>query len=262
MGRDRSRQRAPGPVGVRRVDPFGVDPFFDGCLVDEQIGRAVALEVTALHEDGAGPEGQDRARRAPHVVARVDVEARESRGLGEVGRHEGREREDQAAESINPVLRQQRMTVLRDEDRVNHEVREPHLLGRLGDGLDDRGRREHPRLRRVHADVPGDRADLLGDHIGRDLLEAGDPLRVLHRHRGDRGHPEDPERAERLQVRLDPGPAAGVGTGDREGPWPWGAGAVHDGSPSTGSDPNPRSPLRPSEGLPSRSHRRRRALFR
>ena len=94
MGRDGRRQRAPGPVGVRRVDPFGVDPLFDGS-VGEQVGRAVALEVTALHEDGAGPEAEDRARRPSHVVARIDVEARESGGLGEVGRHEGREREDQ-----------------------------------------------------------------------------------------------------------------------------------------------------------------------
>src|SRR3546814_10300772 len=48
---------------------------------------------------------------------------------------------------LDGVLRQQRVAVLRYEDRIDDDVREACLLDHLGHGLHDRRRREHPRLR-------------------------------------------------------------------------------------------------------------------
>ena len=160
---------------------------------------------------------------AHHVVARLHGDPGEPGRLGEVRSDEGGEREDQAAERADGVLLEQPVPVLRDEDRVDHEHVDPRLAHRPGHGLDDRRVREHPRLRRVHADVGRHRADLLGDRRRRQRLEPLDASRVLDGHRGDRRHTEHAERGERLEVRLDPGAAAGVAPGDRQhprAPWP------------------------------------------
>ena len=100
--------------------------------------------------------------------------------------------------------------MLRDEHGVDHEGREVRLLERLRDGLDDPRVGEHAGLHRVDTDVGGDGADLRADRLGRDRLEALDAARVLDRHRRDRGHPVNAERAERLEIRLDAGAPARV----------------------------------------------------
>ena len=121
--------------------------------------RSVArssVEMAALHEDRAGPERQDRRRGAPHVVTGLHLEPREPGRLGQVGGDERRERQDRSPEGVHRVVGQQRMPVLRDEDGVDHDVRELRFRGRLRDGLHDRGRGEHPGLRGVDTDVAGD----------------------------------------------------------------------------------------------------------
>ena len=105
-----------------------------------------------------GPSAQDRVGGSPHPVAVLDVEARQGGGLGEVGRHERCRRQDQPEERPEGIVGEQRVTVLRYEDRIDDEVRETCLRDRLGHRLDDgRGaracpssprRRRCPRLRR------------------------------------------------------------------------------------------------------------------
>ena len=69
---------------------------------------------------------------------------------------------------------------------------------------------------RIDADIVRDGVDLRQHHFGRNGVNARHALGVLRRDRGDRGRPVDAERSERLQIRLDSRPAAGVGAGDRE----------------------------------------------
>ena len=80
----------------------------------------------------------------------------------------------------------------------------------------DSAREEHPRLRRVDADVRVDGLELRDDERRRHLVHGGDTDRVLGGQRDDRGHAVRAGRGERLQVGLDPCAAAAVGAGDRQ----------------------------------------------
>ena len=76
---------------------------------------------------------------------------------------------------------------------------------------------EHPDLDRVDADVLGHRAHLVDDHLARHRrAPSSTPTRVLGGERDDRRGPVNAAAGERLQVRLDPGAAAGIRAGDRD----------------------------------------------
>ena len=113
------------------------------------------------------------------------------------------------------IFLEQGVAVLRDEHGVHHEVRHARLLDRVGDGLNDRRRGQHAGLRGIDADVGHHRSHLVGHDVGPDLVVARDPLRVLHRHRGDRRHPVHAATRERLQIGLNPRAASRIGGGDR-----------------------------------------------
>ena len=91
------------------------------------------------------------------------------------------------------------------------------LVEHGGDGERDLGAAEHADLDGVDADVGEHGADLGGDDLAGQRVHGRDRDRVLRRDRGDRARPVHAAARERLQVRLDPGAAAGVGAGDREG---------------------------------------------
>ncbi len=203
---------------VRGIDPLRLQPSLPG-RTDEEVGRASGiLEVPTLHQHRAGSKGEDRIGGPAHLVAGLDGEAGETRGLRKVGRDDRRQRQDPGAERSHGVLCEQHVAVLGDEHRIDHEVGDGRLAHGCRDGFHDRRVREHPGLRRVHADVRRDRADLVGDRSGRDSLEALHAHRVLDGHRRDGGHPEDPEGREGLEIGLDACAPARVAPGDRERP--------------------------------------------
>ena len=102
-------------------------------------------------------------------------------------------------------------------DRVDHERKVPP--GQLvGDRPDDGGGEEHAGLGRPGADVVKHRSYLLADERGRQLLDRGHAEGVLRGEGHDGGHPVRAAAGERLQVGLNPGPAARVGRGDRQHP--------------------------------------------
>ena len=79
-----------------------------------------------------------------------------------------------------------------------------------GLGLDRVDVSEHADLDRVDADVARHGPDLREYHLGRDVVDRGDPNRVLRGDRGDRRHPVDAAGGKGLEVGLDPGTAARV----------------------------------------------------
>ena len=79
MSRDAADSVASRPVRMRRVDPFGLDLLLDAS-VGEQVGRTA-------HEDCPRPRFISTGRSL-HVLARIDVQAPQGAGLGEIGRHE------------------------------------------------------------------------------------------------------------------------------------------------------------------------------
>ncbi len=92
----------------------------------------------------------------------------------------------------------------RDHHRVDHE-RGPFRQG-LCDRTDDRGVPEHPGLPRSDREVVGDRFHLRPDRVRREHPGSPHLAGVLGRYRRNDRQPKDPERRERLQVRLDARP--------------------------------------------------------
>ena len=118
---------------------------------------------------------------------------------------------------------------------------------RLAHRLDRRHVAEHPDLHRVHADVVHHRPHLVEHGRGGQRVDRGHLARVLGRDRGDRRHPVRPAARERLQVRLDPGTATGVGPGDGEQSWRCGRVQGERGRPGSAAriGARPRSRRRP-----------------
>ena len=185
--------------------------------------------LTAVEEvvDGlAVSAGDDRRRRSESVDPLRQLRLGNSLlldpcknlRLGEVRRHHRREGEKPLDQRLDGVGLEQLSTGARDHHRIDDQRYEP-AFQKIGDGLDQAGGKEHPGLRRVDADVVEDRLELRGHELRRQLVDRGDPHRVLRRQRDERGQPVTPRRGERLQVGLDAGAAAGIGGGDRQTTW-------------------------------------------
>ncbi len=95
-----------------------------------------------------------------------------------------------------------------------------HQRGRVpfGPGCDDRGDDrsavKHARLDRGGAQFGKHRFDLGAHQGGRGRLNRPNLARILGGQAGDGTGAMDPERSERLEVRLDPGAAARIGSGN------------------------------------------------
>jgi hypothetical protein len=102
-----------------------------------------------------------------------------------------------------------------DHHRIEHHragvVRQPRRHGG-----DDRRAGEHAELDGIHRQVRAQGGELLRDEAGRDGVHPGHPDGALGGQRGDDGHAVDGVVQQGLEVRLDAGPARGVGAGDGE----------------------------------------------
>ena len=87
---------------------------------------------------------------------------------------------------------------------------------KVGDGLDQLTREQHPGLRGVDADVGEDRLELCLHELRRNLVHRRHADRVLGRQRDDGAHPVTAGACKRLQIGLDAGAAPGIGARDRE----------------------------------------------
>ena len=176
--------------------------------VEKMIDRVVA--VTARDE---------RRRRAerdePLGELRTRPLAREGARLGQVGRHDRGEREEQRHERGDRIVLEQPRTRRGDQYGVDDE-RSPMSREERSHHLDHTARVEHPRLRSVDTDVRVDRLELREDEGRRHLVHGGDARRVLGGQGDDRRHSMRAGCGERLQVGLDPCAAAAVRAGDRQ----------------------------------------------
>ena len=110
---------------------------------------------------------------------------------------------------------QQAMPALGHHHRIDdqrHATRE--LLRRGNDGADHFGAVQHAGLDRVGADVGQHHLDLLGDEGGIDGYHSMHAHRVLRGERGNRGGGKTTHRRHCLDVGLDAGATARIGTGD------------------------------------------------
>ena len=181
--------------------------------VEEMVDRMLAV-----------PAGDECRRRTELVqpfgqsTPVLHVEPGERLRLAQVRRHDGRERKEAPDERVDGVVLEQLRAGARDHHGIEDE-RDMSRVQDCGHGLDDRGREEHPGLRRVDADVVEDGVELRAHERRRQRVHVGDRGRVLRGQGNQHGHPVTAGGGERLQVRLDPCTTARIGRGNRQCAW-------------------------------------------
>jgi len=197
---------------VGRCDIVPIDLDLDVPLTVEEMVDCVSAVAT----------GDDHRRRAEAVDSLGELAARplpgQRLGLNQVRRDHGRQGEEPVDERLDGRVLQQPGSRAGHHHGVDDE-RNPMHGEKVRDGVDQLSREEHPRLRRVDADVREDRLELRLDEAGRQLLHGGHAERVLSRERDDRGRPEAARGRERFQVGLDPGSATGIGARNGQTTW-------------------------------------------
>ena len=209
----RQRRRVGAAGAVRRRGIVTIDRDLDVLVaVEEVVDRLRA--VAARDDHGRSAELMEAlGQLAPRAAA-----AGERLGLHQVGRDDRGQRKEPLDEHGDRIVLEQARAGAGNHHGIDDE-RDGVRAQEVGDRLDDRAREEHPRLRRVHAEVVEDRLQLRLDEGGRALVHGRDAGGVLRRQRDDRAHAVTARGGERLQVGLDAGAAARVGAGDRECAW-------------------------------------------
>ena len=171
-----------------------------------------------LHDHMPCPQVPDDPRRLLHVGKGRDPDPGEDLGLGDVRREDKGERNQLRDQGLLGLLADQRHPPLGHHHRIDDELLDPVLADLPGHDPDDLRSGQHPRLGRIDPDVGRHRIELRRDELRRHVVDAVDPEGVLGGERRDDAHPESAEDRDRLQIRLDPRPAAGIRSGDRQYP--------------------------------------------
>ena len=203
-------------MGMERVDA-GVLPAHAVFACDKKVRHRVAVQMPTLHQRGLGTQRQNVLARVHHVLDRAHGQARERFRLGQVGCDQGCPRQQPGLDGTNGIIVQKRMTALGDHHRIQNDRDVGRGFGQgIGDGHNNLGPMQHADLDAVGAQVFHHRADLLGDEIGGDALNARDAQGILRRQRGDRGHGVAAQRRHRLDVGLNARTTAGIRTGNNQ----------------------------------------------
>ena len=170
--------------------------------------------MAALHQCGGGAEVAQGPRGIAHPLLAVDRPAEQGGSLVQVRRDQSGPREEPTLQSLDGVLREQRIPVLRDHHRIDDEIREPVLRDRIRDARDELCGAQGPRLRGAHLEILGHGGDLPRHQPGRQQLHLSNAHRVLRRDERERAGSIDLEALEGLEIGLDPRTPARVGARD------------------------------------------------
>ena len=139
---------------VRGRDVVPLDGDLDVPLaVEEVVDRIVAVPAGDDHR-GSAQLVEPLGQLAPRAAV-----PRQRLGLRQVRRDDRREREQPVDEHVDRVVLEQLRARARDHHRVDDQRHTVHGE-EVGDRLDQLAREEHPRLRRVDADVVEDGLEL------------------------------------------------------------------------------------------------------
>ena len=161
-----------------------------------------------------GPSACSRRAAVAHLLRRADRPADERLRLRHIRRDDERERQEQRAQGIDGVLREQMVAALRHHHRVDDEFVSPALAIIAATAATTSA---VPSIPVFSASTPMSLTTLsncVRDEGGRQRLDALHADSVLRRHRRQDAHAVDAEGGKRLQIRLDARAAAGIGAGD------------------------------------------------
>ena len=169
--------------------------------------------MTALDEHGLGAHPDERLTGGSGVIAAADGHAGEHLGFGAVGGQQVAAGDHAFLEGLHGILTQQAAAALAHGNRVHHQ-REAAVAQGVGQGVDDAGREQHAGLGGVHGKTVQHGAQLQHDEFGLGRVDAGDAQAVLGGQGRDDAHAVAVQGHDGLEVGLDAGTAAGIGTGN------------------------------------------------
>ena len=144
----------------------------------------------------------------------VDLVVEQGHGLGNIGRDNRRQREQAAGERLGGIFGNQPRARGGDHDGVDDHVRCVPGAQAVGDDFDNLDRRNHADLDGARADIVKNGVNLRGYDIWRDILYGGDAQRVLRCDGGDGRLGIQAVRRDGLDVGLNAGATAGIGSCD------------------------------------------------
>ncbi len=216
LGGDGRGERAAGAVVVLGLNARRLEPQL-ALRIEQKIDRSRTLGVAALDEHGLGAEPLQLLGLGAHLLlAPCLVRPEETRRLGQVRGDDDGARDQDPLQARDRLLIEQNRAGRGDHHRIEHHEDAGEALQSLGDGLDDRRRRQHADLDRADLKVGRNGLHLRDHETRRHDMHALDAQRVLGSERGDRGRAVNAERGEGLEVGLDAGPAPRIGARDGE----------------------------------------------
>ena len=144
----------------------------------------------------------------------IDLVVEQRHSLGNVGGDDRCQREQAAGECLGGILGNQARARGGDHDGVDDHVRCVPGAQAVGDDFDNLDRRNHADLDGAWADIVKDSVNLRGYDIWRDILHGGDAQCVLRCNGGYGRLGIQAVRRDGLDVGLNAGTAAGIGSRD------------------------------------------------
>ena len=109
----------------------------------------------------------------------IDLVVEQRHGLGNVGRDDGRQREQATCERLGGILGNEASARSGDHDGIDDDILCVPGTQAVGDNLDNLSRGNHADFDCVGANIVKDGVNLRSDDIGGDILHGGDTERVL-----------------------------------------------------------------------------------
>ena len=212
---DGRSQRAAGSVGVTAFNTR-IGKSFNAICVDQDVGHCFPRQVTTLQQYRRGAHVAKCCRRCRH---RRDIENRhpgQCLGFGQVRCQHRRQRHKVVFQHRHRLTVQKPCPALGHHDRVHHDRHPGPRRQNSGDRFNGNAIAQHTGLDGIGADVIEDAVHLRGNEIRWHRMDRLNAVGILGGQRRDRGRRIAAQRRYRLDVGLDPGAAAGIGTGNDE----------------------------------------------
>ncbi|OPZ04498.1 MAG: hypothetical protein BWZ10_03153 [candidate division BRC1 bacterium ADurb.BinA364] len=186
----------------------------------EQVVARIAGAVAALDQHCARPKRQNDASGAFGVRATGDSHTAQRFSFVRVGSQDIRLRDQGLAQSLHCVFSQKAIAARSDHYRIDHQWKARLARReRFRDRFDDGGGGEHAGFGGAGRDVAQNGPNLIADKVRRNIENAGNAARVLSGQGRDGAHSIHAEGGEGLQIGLNAGAAAGVGSGHAKSDW-------------------------------------------
>ena len=213
---DGGRVCTSGPVGVR-CGNAGRAESVDAPIVEKEVDR-VARKMATFDEDRLCAEAGKCAGRTLHRGGRIDGEATERFGLGEIGHEERGAGHQVSEEDWGGTSGREVGAVLGEQDGIDNQGEVPTGRG-SAECFDQFQAAQGAGLGAGGGHVVEEGIDLREHEFRSEAFDTGERVGVLDGEEAHNRFTVDAELVKGFEIRLNTGPAGGVRTGDGESNW-------------------------------------------